>query len=195
MESILLTKQFSGGSQSDIDLLNGMIDQIQSALAKNRGLTEPLQIYAPVGACSSGSGLFYPPATDAQGNNVAYTKPILLLTDNFSISAAEMFAAKLQDEKRVSVYGVRTDGGGGNVVSYNYNAAPYSAGRGLVTQSLAVRNHDISTPGLPGAPYIENIGIQPDFQAPFNTRDNLLTGGQPFVNGFVQAMASLIGAN
>ena len=193
MEGLLLTKQFNGGSQSDIDLLNGMIDEILAARAENRGLTEPLPIYSPVGACQLGSGLVYKPATDAQGNNIAYTKPILLLTDNFSISAAEMFAAILQDENRVSVYGVRTDGGGGNVVSYNYNAAPYSGGRALVTQSIAVRNHDISVPGLPSAPYIENIGIQPDFPAPFNTRDNLLTGGQPFVNGFVQVMAGLVG--
>jgi peptidase S41-like protein/PDZ domain-containing protein len=194
LESLLLTKEFHGGSASDINLLNDMIDELQEALAENRGLTGPIQIYSPVGFCNSGSGLVYPPASDAQGNNIAYTKPILLLTDNFTISSAEFFAAILQDENRVSVYGVRTDGGGGNVVAYEFNAAPYSEGEALVTQSILVRNHDISTPGLPSAPYIENIGIQPDFVADYQTRTNLLTGGQPFLSGFSTVIGNLINA-
>jgi hypothetical protein len=194
LENLLLFKEFGGGSQSDIDLLNGMIEELQTALAENRGLTQPIQIYSPVGLCNAGSGLVYPPATDAQGNNIAYTKPILLLTDNFTLSSAEIFAAILQDENRVSVYGVRTDGGGGNVFPYEFNATPYSEGEALVTQSILVRNHSVSTAGLPSAPYIENIGIQPDFTADYQTRTNLLTGGQPFVNGFSTVIGNLINA-
>jgi C-terminal processing protease CtpA/Prc len=118
----------------------------------------------------------------------------LLLTDNFTISSAEMFAATLQDQNRVSVYGVRTDGGGGNVVEYDETLGPYGEGNVRITQSIAVRNHNISTPGLPSGPYIENIGIQPDFPVEFNTKNNLLTGGQPFVNGFMQAITGMIDA-
>jgi hypothetical protein len=191
-ESVLFFLESHGGSQSDIDLINGMIDEVQQALAENRGLTTPLQAYSPVAFCGTGSGLIYPPATDAFGNNIAFTKPILLLTDNFTISAAESFAATLQDQNRVSVYGVRTDGGGGNVVEYDETLGPYAEGNARVTQSIAVRNHAVSTPGLPSAPYIENIGIQPDFPAAFNTQNNLLTGGQPFVSGFLQVMGGLI---
>jgi len=193
-ESLLIFEESHGGSQSDIDLVTGMIDEVQQALAENRGLTQPIQAYSPVGFCNAGGGLIYPPATDALGKNIAYTKPILLLTDNFTISSAEIFAAILQDENRVSVFGVRTDGGGGNDVSYNFNAAPYSEGRAIVTQSILVRNHSISTPGLPSAPYIENIGIQPDFTADYQTRTNLVTGGQPFVNGFSTVIGNLINA-
>jgi C-terminal processing protease CtpA/Prc len=107
-------------------------------------------------------------------------------------SAAELFSATLQDENRVTIYGVRTDGGGGTVVAFGYNAAPYSEGSSRVTQSIAVRNHPIFTPGLPPAPFIENIGVQPDFAADFQTRLNLLTGGQPFVNGFSEVISYLI---
>jgi hypothetical protein len=194
LESLLLFKEFNGGSQSDIDLVTGMIDEVREALAENRGLTRPIQVYSPVGLCNAAGGLVYPPATDAQGNNIAYTKPILLLTDNFTLSAAEFFAAILQDENRVSVYGVRTDGGGGNVVGYDFNVAPYAEGSARVTQSIAVRNHRVSTAGLPSAPYIENIGIQPDVTADYQTRANLLTGGQPFVYGFSSVIWNLINA-
>jgi hypothetical protein len=54
--------------------------------------------------------------------------------------------------------------------------------------------HLISTPGLPSAPYIENIGIQPDFTADYQTRTNLVTGGQPFVNGVSTVIGNLINA-
>jgi hypothetical protein len=69
---------------------------------------------------------------------------------------------------------------------------PYSEGSERVTQSLARRNHDISTPGLPSAPFIENIGVFPDVHADYQTVANLLTGGQPFVSGFSAAIANLI---
>ena len=192
LENLLDFEESSGRPQSDIDLVKGMIDEVEHALGENRGLTQTLPVFTPVGICNRGGGLFYQPAKDAQGHNIAYTKPILLLTDNFTISSGEMFAAVLQDQNRVSVYGVRTDGGGGNVVSFNETLGPYSEGNARITLSIVVRDHLISTPGLPSSPYVENIGIQPDFPAEFNTRDNLLTGGQPFVNGFRQVIGNLI---
>jgi len=113
-----------------------------------------------------------------------------VLTNNFTASAAEMFGATLQDAHRAKVYGTRTSGGGGNVVSFD--TAPYAEGATRVTESLAVRNHDVTTPGYPSAPYIENIGVYPDIQADFQTTKNLLTGGAPFVAGFSAAIANLI---
>ena len=191
-ENLLFFQESNGLPQSDMDLTSGMIEEIQRALAENRGLTNPIPAYAPGGLCGASGGLLYQPAKDSQGNNIAYTKPILLLTDNFTISSAEMFSAKLQDLNRVSVYGVRTDGGGGNVTSFNYSTGPYSEGSVRMTQSIMIRNHDVSTPGLPSGPYIENIGIQPDVVADFKTKANLLTGGQPFVIGFSQTIGNLI---
>ena len=54
-------------------------------------------------------------ATDRNGNVLAYQQPILLLTDEFSISSAEIFAALFQDAKRGPILGWRTAGAGGSI--------------------------------------------------------------------------------
>jgi hypothetical protein len=183
-ENELINAERNGADQTTIDTLAGYLHQVEQALAQPRGMTGPLPI------CSV--GLTYPPATDGKGNNLAYSGPIVVLTDNFTFSAAELFGATLQDGKRASVYGVRTNGGGGNVVGFDFNATPYSEGTARVTLSLAIRNHIIDRPGLPPAPYIENIGVNPDVPADYQTRDNLLSGGQTFVNGFSATTLNLI---
>jgi hypothetical protein len=189
LEISLIDAEFFGSSQETINVLADALEQIQQALAQKRGLTPPLDVFGPAGCFLTG-GAQYPPATDADGNNIAYTKPIVVLTNNFTLSAAELFGATLQDAKRVTVYGTRSDGGGGNVVGYN--STPYSEGLSRVTQSLAVRNHDVSTPGFPSAPYLENIGVYPDVQADYQTRDNLFNGGATFVHGFSNLIHKLI---
>src|SRR5262249_2128442 len=117
---------------------------------------------------------------------------ILILINNFTLSAAESFSATMQDLKRAYTYGVRTDGGGGNVIEFDFNAGPYAEGSARMTQSIAGRNHNIFTPGRPPAPYIENIGVQGDVMSEYQTKVNLLTGGVPFVNGFSAAIYSLV---
>lgn len=188
-EISLLDAQILGAGQDTIDVLSSDLGQILQALGQERGNTPPINTLSPA-ACFLTGGALYPPATDANGNNIAYTKPIVVLTSSFSLSAAEFFGATLQDANRVTVYGVRTDGGGGNVVEFN--ATPFSEGASRVTLSIGVRNHNISLPGFPTAPFIENIGVIPDVQADFQTRANLLTGGQPFVAGFSNLILKLI---
>jgi len=53
------------------------------------------------------------------------------------------------------------------VIDYSQNAAPYSEGLTRITESLAIRIKNISAPGLPPAPLIENIGVLPDVTADF----------------------------
>jgi hypothetical protein len=48
----------------------------------------------------------------------------------------------------------------------------------------------ITTPDFPPAPYIENIGVRPNILIDYMTRANLMTGGQPFVQAFTQAIVS-----
>ena len=183
VENFLLEEEFAGAPQGTLNLIAKYLAVLQQTAAENRGLTPPIPLLGNL-FCTGGGGIAYPPATDGEGNNVAYTKPIVVLTDNFTLSAAEFFSATLQDAKAITVYGVRTDGGGGNVVEFDYNSMPYAEGSARVTQSLGVRNHVISAPGLPPGPFIENLGIQADVWADYQTRANLFTGGQPFVNGF-----------
>jgi C-terminal processing protease CtpA/Prc len=191
-ESALVTAQLRGAAQLTIDTLAGFVDEVQRAMAESRGLTQPIPYICPA-FCSGSGGVVYPPATDSHGVNIAYTKPIVLLTDNFTLSAAETFAAILQDTSRATVYGMRTDGGGGNVVAFSFATGPFSEGSTRLTQSIEVRSHNVTAPGLPSAPYIENIGVQPDVVANYQTAANLLTRGQPFVSGFSTLVSSLAG--
>jgi len=188
-EIALIDAEFSGASQETINTLADALQQVQQALGQERGLSPPIDGLSPA-ACFLTGGAKYPPATDANGSNIAFKKPIVVLTNNFTLSAAEFFGATLQDANRVTVYGTRSDGGGGNVVSFD--TAPYAEGATRVTLSLGVRNHNVNTPGFPSAPYLENIGVYPDVQADYQTRDNLLNGGQTFVQGFSNLIHKLI---
>ena len=171
-----------GAPQYVIDLYTAYLKEVQQAFSENRGMTGPLP--------GCGSSLDANPARDSRGNNLAYTKPILALTDNFTLSAGEIFVMMLQDEKRATLFGTRTDGGGGNVVSYD--AGAFSEGATRITLSLINRKAAVATPGYASLPYYDGVGIYPDMVADFQTVENLNTGGRPFVDSFVTAITDLI---
>jgi hypothetical protein len=54
------------------------------------------------------------------------------------------------------------------------------------------RKNPVVTSDYPTAPYVENIGVRPDIQVDYMTRDNLTQGGKPFVDAFVAAMVNHI---
>jgi Peptidase family S41 len=133
-----------------------------------------------------------PPNKDASGKQAVYTKPILLLTDEFSASAADLFASMFQDAKRGKNFGMRTMGAGGSVLDGN-PAGYYSEGFASVTNSLLIRAHPIVTSDYPTAPLIENIGVRPEIQNDYMTMSNLLNGGKDFVNAFTAEILTMIG--
>ena len=96
----------------------------------------------------------------------------------------------LQDSGRATVFGVRTDGGGGNPGSYN--ATTFSEGSTRVTRTFVTRPRAVTTPGFPPANHMENVGVYPDIINDYMTRDNLLNGGKAFVTAFSSAVADLI---
>jgi len=151
--------------------------EVFNAFSENRGRS------APVSLNSTGSLELQPAAS-------AYTKPMLVLTDEFSASAADMLPAILQGNGRGPIFGWRTMGAGGSVVSFSGPAFTESIFR--ITVSLMNRGEVITTPDFPPAPYIENIGVRPDIQVDYMTRANLVSGGAPFVQAFVQAVESLV---
>ena len=130
------------------------------------------------------------PAKDASGNVLAYTKPLIVLVDEFSTSAGDIFPAMLQDNRRGPLVGARTNGGGGSVSGWP--AGFYSESLTTNTNTLVVRLEPIYTRDLPAAPYIENIGARPDVQLEIMTRENLLTRGRPFVEGFTRILVNHI---
>lgn len=178
-----LTLAQSTGAQPWVNTLYAdYLNELQAAMAVSRGMTGPLPLCGPTAQVG--------PATDWNGNSIAYTKPILVLTDNFTLSAAEIFAMMLQDAQRATIFGMRTDGGGGNPGVFD--ATTYSEGTTRVTRSLIVRAAVVQTPGFPASDYIENTGVYPDILQDYMTADNLLNQGTTFVQAFSAAIAAMM---
>jgi len=174
-----------GGPQSIVDLYQTLKDEVIAANSASRGRTDPIPLDAAT--------IDREPARDKNGNVIAYDKPIMVLTDEMSASAADAFAATMQDNSRGPLLGWRTMGAGGNVV--NWEAGSYSQGSISVTQSLMNRKNPTVTSDYPAAPYVENIGVRPDLPVDYMTQDNLLQNGQPFVDAFVAAITDYIQQN
>jgi Peptidase family S41 len=175
--------------QNIIDLLEKIKGAIIDANAKFRGRTEPIPL--------DNVTLDRLPATDLQGNLLAYTKPLIVLVDEMSASGAEVFAAGIQDNARGPLVGWRTMGAGGSVVTWE--AGTYSLGLTRVTESLMNRGRTIITGGFPEldttyppAPYVENIGVHPDVPIDYMTSANLYQSGKPFVDAFVAIIVNEI---
>lgn len=184
-ESSLVYAQQNDAPQWVLDLYGSYVNYVQQALAADRGMTGDLP------ACDVNFDVS--PMTDSQGKSIAYSKPILVLTDNFTLSAAEIFAMFLQDSHRATIFGTRTDGGGGSVVSFD--ATDYSQGTARVTVSLISRAQPTATPGFPLGPYsgyYDGMGIYPDIVQDYQTQDNLLNGGSTFVTAATAALTDMI---
>jgi len=185
--SLALTEaKQEGAPQWMIDLYTQYLQYVQQANSENRGLTGSLPL------CSASFDT--PPLTNSKGQVTAYSKPLLVLTDNYTLSAAELFTMFLQDSQRATIMGTRTDGGGGTVGESN-NATDYTEGDARVTLSLITRAAPVATPGFPLGPnsiYYEGMGIYPDVTLDYQTLDNLLNGGQTFVNTAAAQMVKMI---
>jgi hypothetical protein len=172
----------AGASQSIIDTLQNLLNAVLDANAQNRGRTGPLPVDGPT--------IERQPAKDANGNTIGYTKPLIVLVDEFSASGGDLFPATIQDNARGPIFGMRTMGLGGTVS--NVNATAYSEAITRITQSLMNRKNPVVTADFPAMPYVENIGVRPDIVVDYMTRDNLLYGGNTFVATFMSAIADQI---
>ena len=85
----LINAQLSNSPEYMQVLYAEYLRQIQVAYAENRGNTGAIPI--------CGVSFEIRPVKDMTGKALAYTKPILIFTDNFTLSAAEIFTMMLQD--------------------------------------------------------------------------------------------------
>jgi peptidase S41-like protein len=177
--------QYFGATADEIKILKQWASNIEAAYKANRGFTKTIPI------CGFSSTVS--PATDKSNAVIAYTKPILLLTDNLSASAAELFAATMQDNQRSTQFGTRTMGAGGAV--FQQPLSTYMDAAIYLPEIIAIRSHKVQADGLPSEPYIENFGVQPDIEFDYQTLDNLTQQGKPFVDGFTKAVVNLIPAS
>ncbi len=159
-----------------------LFNALADANAKLRGLTEPVPL------CTS--SLNRNPATDSSGNVIAYRKPLMLLVDEFTLSTADSVASMIQSSDRGLLYGMRTNGAGGN--NTTYDAGPFSEGFAGMTIGLQTRRVSFATPDYPASIYIENVGVRPEVVNDYMTRENLLQNGAPFVRSFLATMASYV---
>ena len=112
----------------------------------------------------------------------------MLLIDAFTISTADSVANMIQSSSRGLLYGMRTNGAGGN--NTTYNAGPFSEGTAGMTIGIQTRPRPFAIDGYPTSIYIENVGVRPDVVSDYMTKENLLQNGAPFVNGFLARMAA-----
>ncbi|BDC49163.1 hypothetical protein F183_A14790 [Bryobacterales bacterium F-183] len=167
-DAAIINGRAAGAANWQIQQLQYVYDVLAEANRQMRGRT---------GAISLTDG-----SLDEVGNPNAYTKPIILLVDEMSASGGDAFAAMLQDNRRALLVGMRTMGAGGNVVTYE--ATAYTEGFVRVTESLMTRSGAVQkVPGLPIETfYVENIGVTPDVEIDYMTRDNLMNAGRPYFN-------------
>lgn len=171
--------------QHVIDIYEALLKDVQQANRELRGMTGALPL------CNV--TLQGQPARDRLGNLLAYTKPAMLLADELSASGGDVFTAQFQDNMRGPVFGWRTMGAGGTVVSF-FDAAAFSEGDASITTSLMNRGGNVMTREYPSAPFVENIGVWPDIPYDYQTVENLMDGGRPYVRAFTDAIVGHIRA-
>ena len=173
-----------GAPEQIVNALAAAKQELVEANAANRGLSDPVSVDAPF-------TLERQPARSQNGALLAYTKPLMVLIDEFSASGGDAFAAMIQDNGRGILFGRRTMGAGGNVTAWI--AGTYSDGVSSLTESLLVRKYErAEAGGYPVSPYIENVGVHPDIEADIMTFENLIQRGRPFVSAFTAAMVDHI---
>ena len=161
-----------------IDLYEVLLRDLMQAYRENRGRTGPIPL------CSASIDRL--PPTDLQGRSLSYTKPLVMLIDEFSTSTADSVPAMIQDAKRGRLFGWRTNGAGGTNITPASGA--YSEGAAGVVLGMMTRKDPLAIAGYPTSHYIENAGVHPDVEYDYMTRENLLQRGRPFVDAFTAAI-------
>src|SRR5690606_18873159 len=94
---------------------------------------------------------------------VRYTKPVLILTNSMDFSGGDFFPAMMQDNKRAIIFGEKTAGAGGFVVT---DIFPNFLGIQDFSYTASLAERKDHRP-------IENLGVQPD--VPYKISVNDLT--------------------
>jgi len=172
----------AGAPQSVIDQYEIAYKAMLDANLKGQTITDSLPL------CTS--SLTRAPFMDADGNVLAYKKQIMMLIDEFSTSTADSVPGMFRDANRGVLYGMRTNGAGGN--NTTFDAGSYSEGIAGMTLALQVRKDKHLNGDYPYTDLIENTGVWPDLTDDYMTKDNLLQNGAPFLRNVLQHMAAQI---
>jgi len=174
-------KKYGKNAPKECPIIIRIAASLRKALEEGSALTEPLPL------CID-DGLIHP-AKNKKGGTVVYTKPVLLLANEFSISAADMFPATLQDVGRIKVFGEQTCGAGGSVITSDYIG--FTDFRVSQTETLAVRSKEIVTIDGVRTRYLENAGVIPDIHYSV-TIDDFLNGYEGYRNAVDAALRTIV---
>lgn len=145
--------------------------EVKDSLSEKRFLTKPISLNL--------TGTY---GTIQPNTVVRYTKPVLLLINEFDFSGGDAFPAIMQDNGRVTVFGAQTSGAGGNVAEYGPLANSFF--KLQLTESLMVR---------PNGQYMENRGVVPDVKYEI-TEDDFMNDYRGYVKAFTVEALKLAGA-
>jgi hypothetical protein len=182
----VLANAQANGNQTSIAQYQMLYNAILTSYSGNQPRTDAVPICV--------SSFDRAPAKDSKGNVIAYTKPLIMLIDEFSESTADSVPAMIQDNGRGLLVGWRTNGmGGSNSLNIQrFQVGDYSEGDTGITLSLMVRKAPVITPDFPPTQYIENVGVRPDVAIDYMTRDNLVNAGRTFVQAFTDVIVKQI---
>jgi len=145
--------------------------EVRDALAEKRFLSKPISLNL--------TGTY---GTIQTNPVVRYTKPVLLLINEFDFSGGDAFPAIMKDNGRVTIFGTQTSGAGGNVAEYGPLANSFF--KLQLTESLMVR---------PNGEYVENRGVVPDVKYDI-TEDDFMNDYRGYVKAFTVEALKLAGA-
>lgn len=158
------------------------IKEITKAIENGDRLTKPLPF-----CYNSGSIL---PYRDKGNNLIHYNKPVLLLVNEASFSAADMFPAMMKDWDVMTLFGARTGGGGGTIVHTEYLG--HSELWIQLTVSMEYREKAVLAPNGTYTHYIENVGVTPEIEYE-TTSEDFLDGYANYRKAVEGAILDLIG--
>jgi hypothetical protein len=183
MQFALETARRFGAEEWVINMLDHIVGRMRDAYASGRNLTDPIPACA---AFMDGA-----PVWDHRPAAITYSKPMIMLVDEFSTSAGDIFPAMIQDNRRALLVGARTNGAGGSVSIWP--SGFYSEGVTSNTNTLVVRRETVANaPDMPVSRYIEGTGVRPDVELNRMTKENLLNQGKPYVDEFTRIMVQHI---
>ena len=177
-----ISAKATGAPGAVIDQYEMVFKAMMAANSDGRLVTDSLPL------CTS--SLTRAPFMDADGNVLSYKKQMMMLIDEFSTSTADSVPGMIRDANRAVLYGMRTNGAGGN--NTEMDAGVYSEGAAGMTLALQTRKERHLNGGYPYTDLIENTGVWPDLTDDYMTKDNLLQSGAPFLRDVLQHMAAQI---
>lgn len=141
----------------DCKVLERIVSQIREAMLKGE------QLAGPFPACNF-SGL-----VKSKGN---FTKPILVLINEMSISCGDVFPIMMKEIGRAKLFGYQTAGGGGGIEGiFNLGYSDFSL---FNTMSLLVREKPVGVSSNGDSIYyVENYGARPDYEYKETAKDYL----------------------